>query len=901
MNNFSDNDLKQLAKNLMQEFAKQSKSFTEDDTRKSRYVDEEGNAISTKYRRYKKPDRMIKDLENLQSAMQYAANHWKHYKQDITRALPGSALRDAHEQYIKSITKMADEVNGHAGKMLKSYVHAIDLNKGNFDKQQEIFNEYTHYTELLKKLNVSTDKTNQTNDDKKSISKLHKSIENAALKLKKLGVITHKVNIKLNDKWDYEIKNKKVVEDILDNNKKMLENTRFYVTNLKELNDEELSARRKFISGLMAISADVTHKAMLTTIGRLKNLQTETQFAEAVKRGLSADEINEWMHLNRDSAYLLGKSANEYTKTVSNELRKFGLIGKEAADQLTRLNDLQMRIGVKPMTQSALELQKAASMLQIMEKITPEEAINKLTNAANNFTYTSLAADKTEAQRTKLLLNQTVTLKKIAMSTGFNAEYAEEMLQQTTNNRFQDVISKIKTQALMPLFLQGTEKYLNRGLTGEEKTALIKERQGAQTSDNEKAIILQLQKEIGVAFAKTSTMISDNIAKGNIGAATPYIVPEVAAREVGVDLKRLAEAGTAAKIKEDTTGLVAREQQYDMLVSQSMKSLSAIEDFYLKAYQVYNGLKISPGGAIAGALATGLVGYFKGAAGRGIMSKLGGSNAGKSAGGILGKIKDLFKIVKSPKLIPSVKSASRSVMNSAPSTVSKIAKTAVPMYIATGAIVGAYENYKTDTKDQYNRNESLIKDIKKLTSIDKFSNIKVFKNNETVAEINKIQTDLITRSIGIVEDIGNTLMLKSTNRVDLTDKTINAIQNQKNVKQAKIDFIEKTAKIEPKHVEIMTTGKVVDDDGNMLSDLQETMLRVLQKIEEHTDKTNNVLEENSIKQEQRHNNLLTQSKYESQTRNKYNQLALQTAETFNNNANLALSSIYQSVDDMFSN
>lgn len=795
MNKLTDDELKNIANKLYAQITKgagrgASSFSSNDNVRKSKRSTQEDD-----------PSTFIEALDDLTDNVQSTIKRWVSAKREFGRAKFGSALKDATNDLYEALEEVASNAGKHSRALAKSYNEFILANKDNRKAQQLAYNKMQAYSksvdEIIKITNTRANE--QTEKDKNRAEELETTINTLSTELKRLGIEVGKVQ-RRHTNSGYSIKNKNQLKEILETNNELLKETENFVDNLKTLHRKELDARDKFVEGIEStiktmsgIAANTVKNVLNSIESRQQTQQIDNQFFRAGDLGLSIQEFNNWMLENKNSMALVGSGTKQYQDQLKKELYKFGLINEDAAKRITELNNVQMISGISPNVSSAAQLQDVVAAVQSLENITKDEAMARMQEVANSDYFAATAATLGSGEeRAKLLEDQLFTLKKIAMSTGFSAKYSEKMLQDAINNRNKGALDKLKTSFLAPVAMDMMEQALGvKFSAGEREGNLRRLMGGSITPERAKNIALFDRKSAG-AMAKGKLEMSDSLVNQvipeNFG---PFVAMESIMQKAGMSTEINTEAAKATYNK-DTIGKSVEMQNFKAQVDASKNALSAFDERILIAKENIVGLGKSPIGGIGNFL----LGALQFAAG-GLIAKLlmrmGGTLTGIFRAGGRGMATSIVGglATRAPAIGATMAGTLSTSITGALASGATLLSGAIAAALAGAAIGTGIRNLYMKTETGQKFDDALGSGIAHVLSF--------FGNDDATESIKNMES--YQKSLETPQPVLNA---KSTNA--------------------------------------MTSGKVIDDNGNLVEVSNETNEH-LKKIAENTGKTVDVVQE----------------------------------------------------------
>lgn len=195
-------------------------SFLNNSVRRSRKRDEPED-INT----------MLSDLnDTLVDSFKDTMKRWKDAHRDATRMLKGSALRDAHDFYVESLTDMAKKTKDASKRLLESYTKFIENNKGNHTLQQEAIRKLSEYNKRVDELKRTIADGGDTEEQLTAIRKARNQVNKMVGELAELGIEVQKIQLETNKKTKkQQIKHAESIDGVIEANNLIIEETTSYV------------------------------------------------------------------------------------------------------------------------------------------------------------------------------------------------------------------------------------------------------------------------------------------------------------------------------------------------------------------------------------------------------------------------------------------------------------------------------------------------------------------------------------------------------------------------------------------------------------------------------------------------------------------------------------------------
>ncbi len=569
------------------------------------------NNSARKSRKTSEPEGINTMLSDLNDTLVYSfkdtIKRWKDAHRDATRMLKGSALRDAHDFYVESLNDMAKKSKAASKRLLESYTTFIKNNKGNHTLQQEAIKKLSEYNKRVDELKRTIASGSDTEEQLTAIRKARNQVNKMVGELAELGIEVQKIQLETNKKTKkQQIKHAESIDSIIEANNLIIEEATSYVGRLKKLHDEELDARAKFTGDLIKATATGIVEAIDKTVrlvdSRLRNVQAETDFIEAIANGMTPQQLHEWNNANRRTKALLGDSGESFYEGTKDMLNEFGYFGAELREMQTKLADTLMGAGVKPTEQAAEALMETVAKIQMIENVSRDEALQIAREALQSPYYMMQALGKTDEQQIALMRSQLIESRKASRMLGLSNQYLQDQQQQQVNARYGDIISKITKRANLDAFIGILESELGRQLTDREKELLAKSTVRGLTPEETAEFNATIGKTVGEKFAEISRSSSEALGQANAdyGAAARGIALEVTGERSGFDRIGMAQAYTEAAVTRETIGEGIANIDESKVLNESRESLSTIEKYVRDIQEFITGAKANPVVAAAG-------------------------------------------------------------------------------------------------------------------------------------------------------------------------------------------------------------------------------------------------------------------------------------------------------------
>lgn len=570
--------------------------------------DNTGNTFSVRSTRRsrgddsKAPD--IAGLDNIISGeFKNIAKRIRDESGDLTRALKGSALRDAHNEYVYSLADLAKTTRNSARVMVDSYKDFIKNNKGQHRVQQDAIDKMTEYNNLIAALINQDGKKFKDVESKNAYRDAVARVGELQQELDSLGIVVTEVIESLDASGKVIIHNIEELEEYNQVTSQLVGEAREYTKQLAELHAKEIDARQKFIKafgvGIFAMLDDIIG----ATKSRLQNVQSTTEFFEAMRNGMSPQEMNEWYNATRNARAALGESSQEFSDGMRGVLQQFGYFGADLKKMEAQIGSTMMNAGIMPSKLAGEALLDTIAKIQVLEGVSRDEAAQIVAGIADSQYYMMNAAGMNDDEQTRLIQQQLFATRQIAKSSGISAEYLKRQEEQSVANRYASTVEMIKKAAVAPAYIASMEKALGRTLTPEEKDLQRKKIIGGLTPE-EQAKIMPLEKETMQRFAEIKKQQTQELSTtGTLSGSSMGMIPvEVIGGLAGVDVTGMAKEGDASAVRQQTWNAAESGKRYDELVNKSKDSLEWYETMWLELRAIKEGVQKGPLGSSLSAI-----------------------------------------------------------------------------------------------------------------------------------------------------------------------------------------------------------------------------------------------------------------------------------------------------------
>lgn len=854
----------------------------------------------------------IEDLDKMMAGgFDKTFKRWYDSSREMTRVLKGSALRDAHDYLVDSLDEISSKSNQLAKSIAESYSDIVKANKGNHQLQQRIHTAMESYTVKLKRLDKMTSGDEKTQDDetKQSIKDLRKEVNDAADELNQLGINASKIKLAWNGHRFKQLDAS--TKEIINTNEKILSANKEYVDDLTKLHARELEARDSMIKSLAAVSFKSVTKAIGETIrvadSRLRNLQSATEWTEAIMNGMSPQQMNEWQNANRLAKSLMGEASDDFYEGTKGVLHEFGYFGNELKQMQTKMASTLINSGIKPSQKAGEEFMNVVGRLQAIEGVSRDEAVQLASDALQSPYYMINALNKSQDERIELMTSQLVESRKISKGIGLSNRFLQSQEQEGVNNRYQDVISKITKSAMTDAFIAEVENKLGRKLTGEERELVRAERGDALTPDEAQRYNTGIGKEIRTLFSDAAAQSSKDFRSGDFSKSLGNVAFEVMATKAGYDRAGLAQAQDEATVVQGTRGEAIKNLDDKAVVKESRESLSAIEEYTRIIQETLTGWGANPIGAAVNSIGKLMVAYVGGKLLMGI-----GSTALKN---VLQHGAKGAAVRGGQVALGAAKTAGRGI-----GAAGLLAGGAV-----TGTLIGAYKGLNTSTEDYAKRmglenapttlagttavrTAGVMADVGEgLSSVftlgmgDSNTILKAMTHGhvdkDKLDEITTKLVDLKYSAQNKREDAKNALL----NQIIQNKAQLNPIQYSDALRAFSAGDYETASKL-GSLTKSMASGEVIDENGNPVNSensVWNKILDVLNGIEENTQETAGEVAKGNEQYKDTETAKLTQSAYSSKIKDNVQSMLQQRMGGMKGAADAAISNGYASIDRAF--
>lgn len=565
---------------------------------------------------------MLESLNELNGGFRSSIQQWVKAKREMSAAIPGTALKKAHQELVDGLDEVAKTAGMYAKRMVTDYSNFIKANKGNHSAQQDIYTKMQKYSNSLDELIEISSIANkqQTAEQIKTADKLLKNIDDLANELGAAGIKVQKAyrNNSAAGK-PIKLRNPAILKEMADANKEVIDNTREYGNNMRRLYDREEGARTKMIAGIENFVKGLVAGAGKAAVSMINDLesrgqttQTSNEYGKAVDMGLSVDDYNKFQLANTNASQIMLGGAQAYTDGVKQELVKFGMITGAAAKRLTELSNLQMDTGITPNSGSARAINRMMVRVQRIENVDADTAAARAAEVGNSDAFIFNAIGKSANERQDLLEEQLVTLRKIAVTSGFSAAYSAKQLQENINNRNRGLVDKIKTAVTMPMLLKQIEALTGVVASPEEAEARLRQSQGGSKSltPEQTKRLNNYNTRVAAGMNRERGRASDD-ALGYDKKGAMLMVETLSATANWDTSGAGMRDETQANITKDTKGASMAQRDINAEINGVMDAMKGWQAEILKLKEELTGVMRGPAGgilAMLGGLATQVVG-----------------------------------------------------------------------------------------------------------------------------------------------------------------------------------------------------------------------------------------------------------------------------------------------------
>lgn len=592
----TSNEEKQLREliNALNKANRRENTFTKDETRYSSEGDHPSDVSGIIKKYWKKWEEKTIDKAVIQKMKRAETDFIKHIE-SLTRE-----LEDAGETISKTV--------------MESFGHV--LKRKSKKAQEAALTSLQDYTEKVGKLNdlIQQSKTKHTKELGEAIRESIKEVNETAEKTRDLGIAVEDVTAE----YDKAAKHYKVTNLQLEEYNKQLQTTtsritnenKNFVSNLKKHHSEELTARAAMTKAMINAGiqiAGVAGNFASIAESRLSNVLDDTRFVEALRTGLSPQEINEWNNLNRNSLRLMGDSADGFSIEMQNTLHQFGLFGKAAMEQITTLNRIGFNSGIVSGQSSNTSMQETIGRIQALQGVSQSEATRILEDIANSTSFQASIVGKDQDERLRLLNQQAFNLARISRNTGFTSEYTQKLWEEQQSAKYKSVIDSVKASVMTGPLLDQIEAATGVQATDEQRNAMRLKLSGAVLNEQETEAYLQYRRNAGPAVDRFFTDSRRAIGTGDFSSVGRSAVLEQFSGAAGENLQELGQSGLAAANRELTMAAATQDQKfYDEQLRLSRESLHVLEEMWGEAAREYGpGISQNPAGSLLGSIGSG--------------------------------------------------------------------------------------------------------------------------------------------------------------------------------------------------------------------------------------------------------------------------------------------------------
>lgn len=598
----TSNEEKQLREllNALNKANRRDNTFTRDDTR---YSGEHPNDVND----------IIKNK---------MSKWWKDWEKNTLDKAALKRIGDTQVAFIKHIEKLTRDLED-AGKtisktVMESFGHV--LKRKSKAAQDAALAALEEYSGKIKDLNdlMEQSKTKHTKELGEAIRESIKEVNETAERTRNLGIAVEDVTAE----YDKSAKHYKVTNMHLEEYNRQLQETttqivkenKDFVKELKKSHEDQIAANAAYTKAILTSAANLAGSFASVAESRLANVLDDTQFMNALRTGLSPQEINQWNNTNRNALSLMGESAEDFAIEMQNGMHQFGLFGKAAMEQISTLNRIGFNSGIVSSISSNTAMQETIGRIQALQGVSQSDATRILEDIANSTSYQAAIVGKDQAERLDILNQQAFNLARISRSTGFTAEYTQKLWEEQQSAKYKSVIDSIKGSVLAGPILQQIEQATGVAATDDEAAALRLKLSNAPLNEQETQALEEYMRRAGPGVSNFFTQSRRGIGSGDFSSVGRSAVLENLSSAGGMNLQELGMEGTAAANRELTMAAATRAADfYDKELENSKQSLSWLEKIWGELAREYGpGVAANPAGSLLGSLGSGALNLAQG-------------------------------------------------------------------------------------------------------------------------------------------------------------------------------------------------------------------------------------------------------------------------------------------------
>lgn len=580
-------DIRQIAQTFADILSKRgfgkSEPFTSDKSRKSRSSDESASSVLNQLD------------EAIDSTFGQTIKRWQKMQRESLRGIKGSALKDAHNDYVERLKDIAKMASGANRKYFERYIKIID-------------------------------------DSIKAGTKRHK-VQAIAARIMEYDIRAMRDRLKTNKEMNEE--EKKILKEKIALAEKSLNQAKEYNSNLLEMHKDEIQARDQMLAGMLSTLKAGAWDAVTKTLGvvdsRLRNLRTSTEFVSAAMRGMSPEQMNEFRNATRKTTAVLGESADSVYGNTMRMMNEFGYFGADAASMTARAMNQLMAAGIKPSESGAENIMNRIGKAQIYEGLTRDEAVQLIQQEMGSEYFFMKSMGASDDQQ-EILLDQLVEARKSNKLLGLSAGYLEQQRQEQVNARYGSIISKIQQSAMSNAYISSLKSSMGP-ISGREEELLRKKLNNFISDTELSEYNATIGKRIGEFSSEYMRRSSAAAVTGDFSGVTGAIAVDELGRRV-MDVESMAKEYTAAMQRRETEGAALRNMRdAQSQIDASRASLGPFEDAAKDVGVIIKGIGASPVGVLATAIGGAVIAGMSAALGSVLLRKLGSVFGGGGPGG----------------------------------------------------------------------------------------------------------------------------------------------------------------------------------------------------------------------------------------------------------------------------
>lgn len=581
-------------------------------------------------------------------------------------------LEEAFSNLDKVVDKITHSMSKRESQYAKSMADHIKANEGNIDAMNDVMKKYAEYTAVLNEL--ATFQNSKVRDEEAIRDALRKEIK-LRRELNKSGVFGKDKNGKNNNvasegmrkymKFLKDQPNSRLGKEGLKSLNKELENTNKQFKAMNEVAGEFVESVDKmqkslddtFKKDLKRFSSELLN-GLKTDLSKIPNvvqsrLQTgmmENNFIDAVRMGISPEQLNEFRAANRDVLSAMGgfKPGSNLLldgqiRDRDRELKTLGLTGEQSTAFLTKALRASYETGRQYDAQTADRMIQDTLRVQQAFGGTAQQAADMLNDYSTQISNIEQYNKAQNQEQRNALQKELTTRMLLTKYMGYDVEYLKQQDQLRHNAQFGDIADRIRGAIMGQVSANNLQSQM--GWTDEQAEVWAKSRRpGAKLSNEEMDTLMKLNSDVANYKRGYEEQASSGDLSGYIGALAPNIVNErLIAQSGGDTLQGITDSDTRAQAQRNARGDISQDDYLAAIndgAQMQRDSVTMFDNAVMEFSKTIKGMSGLPGmgtlGAIGG-FAAGVAGNFiLGKALKGGLGKIFGGGGGGGAG--VGKI-----------------------------------------------------------------------------------------------------------------------------------------------------------------------------------------------------------------------------------------------------------------------